>query len=348
MNIFLITKSDSIGGAQIFVKDLIELSLLKGNKTMLITRQGTKLQSMMSDDVQVVMVSCNSVLAMIQIVYTLIKAKNLQPKLKIFSNSTVMVMIGRLIRLFLKDELVEIHHGLYYRSTNSKFLLGIVKTIEKISSKLRKRTIFVSRQDRDDYVSFIGKKNFIGEVIYNGTVINEDLFKVRKNRKLKIVTVARHCRQKNYVAMLESIKGLDVELVAIGDGELFSRNVSFALELGVQDQVTFMGYRSDVRKALRSCDIFLLLSFWEGLPISILEAIAEGLPVIASDVGGVKESVINGYNGFLIEKGENARNEIELFLEMSQEEFGLYSKNSFTLAKKNFDKTQNYERYFEN
>ena len=73
MNIFLITKSDSIGGAQIFVKDLIELSLHKGYRTMLITRQGTKLQAMISEDVQVVMVSSNFVLAIIQIFYALIR-----------------------------------------------------------------------------------------------------------------------------------------------------------------------------------------------------------------------------------------------------------------------------------
>ena len=168
-----------------------------------------------------------------------------------------MVIIGRLIRVLLKEELIEIHHGLYYRSTTRKALLKVVSIVEKLSSHLKKRTIFVSNQDRDEYVSFIGKKAFNGEVIYNGAVINESMPKVRRTGKLKIVTVARHCKQKDYVAMLESVKGLDVELVAIGDGELFSRNVNFALELGVQDQVTFLGYRSDVRKVLQSCDIFL-------------------------------------------------------------------------------------------
>ena len=175
MNIFLITKSDSIGGAQIFVKDLIELSLHKGYRTMLITRQGTKLQAMISEDVQVVMVSSNFVLAIIQIFYALIRARSLRSKLKIYANSTVMVIIGRLIRVLLKEELIEIHHGLYYRSTTRKALLKVVSIVEKLSSHLKKRTIFVSNQDRDEYVSFIGKKAFNGEVIYNGAVINESM-----------------------------------------------------------------------------------------------------------------------------------------------------------------------------
>ncbi|TOG57259.1 glycosyltransferase, partial [Vibrio parahaemolyticus] len=60
----------------------------------------------------------------------------------------------------------------------------------------------------------------------------------------------------------------------------------------------------DVEELLSKSDIFLLISNWEGYPISILEAMSYGLPVVASDVGGVRESVTHGYNGCLIPRGD--------------------------------------------
>jgi glycosyltransferase involved in cell wall biosynthesis len=68
----------------------------------------------------------------------------------------------------------------------------------------------------------------------------------------------------------------------------------------LSDKIFFEGAVDNVPEYLQQADVFLLISNWEGLPISILEAMSYGLPVIASDVAGVKEEVLDGVNGFVV------------------------------------------------
>ena len=84
-----------------------------------------------------------------------------------------------------------------------------------------------------------------------------------------------------------------------------------------------LGARNDVPKLLKQADIFMLISDWEGLPLSILEAMRAGLPVIASDVGGVKEAVEDDVNGFLIPKGDAGLLKDRLISLLSSEELRL-------------------------
>jgi len=72
------------------------------------------------------------------------------------------------------------------------------------------------------------------------------------------------------------------------------------LELGLEDRVTLTGYRRDVEDLLALLDIFMMASLNEGTPLAILEAMATGTPVIATDVGGISEQVIDGETGILL------------------------------------------------
>jgi phosphatidylinositol alpha-1,6-mannosyltransferase len=75
---------------------------------------------------------------------------------------------------------------------------------------------------------------------------------------------------------------------------------TLAIDAGVQDRVRFLGHRADTPELLRAADFFLLPSTCEGLPVSLLEAQASGLPVLASPTAGVPEAVIDGHTGFMI------------------------------------------------
>ena len=70
------------------------------------------------------------------------------------------------------------------------------------------------------------------------------------------------------------------------------------------DRVEFLGERDDARAFLAQADVYALASHWEGLPRSILEAMSASLPVVASDVGGVSETVRDGVNGFLVPRAD--------------------------------------------
>lgn len=90
------------------------------------------------------------------------------------------------------------------------------------------------------------------------------------------------------------------QFAIVGDGEMRSELENYAEELGIQKAVHFLGSRSDIPDILRASDVFLLTSDNEAAPVSIMEAMASGLPVIASDVGSVHEMVIEGETGFLV------------------------------------------------
>jgi glycosyltransferase involved in cell wall biosynthesis len=93
-------------------------------------------------------------------------------------------------------------------------------------------------------------------------------------------------------------------LVLVGAGPLEDALRTYAAQLGVSDQMVFAGSRGDVPDLLSAFDVFALSSRYEGLPIALIEAMAAGLPVVATDVGGVAEVVDDGRNGYLVEEGD--------------------------------------------
>jgi glycosyltransferase involved in cell wall biosynthesis len=78
---------------------------------------------------------------------------------------------------------------------------------------------------------------------------------------------------------------------------------ALAASLGIADRVRFLGQRMDVQRLLAESQIAALITNWEGLPLSILEAMRAGLPVVASDVGGIAETISEGESGFLAARG---------------------------------------------
>lgn len=110
--------------------------------------------------------------------------------------------------------------------------------------------------------------------------------------------------QKTLLRALASLVDLDWELELVGDGPLRAEIEALSASLGIASRVQFSGYRADVASRLAEAQLFVLATKWEGFPRSILEAMRAGLPVIASDVGGVRESVRDGETGFLV-PGEN-------------------------------------------
>jgi len=91
-----------------------------------------------------------------------------------------------------------------------------------------------------------------------------------------------------------------VKFVLVGDGILRKKIQSQILHFGLQDSFTLTGWRKDIPKLLSNIDILVLTSLWEGMPISVLEAIRCAKPVVATDTGGIREIVVDGYNGFLV------------------------------------------------
>jgi glycosyltransferase involved in cell wall biosynthesis len=95
-----------------------------------------------------------------------------------------------------------------------------------------------------------------------------------------------------------------LHLVIVGDGARRESLQTLANDLGVQKAVHFVGYRNDRERFLRAIDLFALTSESEGMPLAILEAWAAGLPVVASDCGGIPDVVTADRNGLLFRSGD--------------------------------------------
>ena len=115
-----------------------------------------------------------------------------------------------------------------------------------------------------------------------------------KSDEIVIGTVANLRAQKDYPTLLAAARRLvdrDVafRLVAVGQGPLEQEIAARRNELGLLDQVVLAGFRPDAVAVIAACDIFVLASAWEGLPVAAMEAAALGLPIVATAVGGIAE-----------------------------------------------------------
>jgi sugar transferase (PEP-CTERM/EpsH1 system associated) len=104
-----------------------------------------------------------------------------------------------------------------------------------------------------------------------------------------------------FLAFASVAAGYDkARLVLVGDGELRDDLTARAGDLGLSDRIVFLGSRHDVPELLGALDVFVLSSYTEGLAVTLLEAMAAGLPVVATDVGGNGEVVENGQTGLIV------------------------------------------------
>jgi glycosyltransferase involved in cell wall biosynthesis len=117
--------------------------------------------------------------------------------------------------------------------------------------------------------------------------------------------VARFDRQKDHLTLIKAFQNLlGAQLYLVGDGPKLEEVKSLVKQLGIADRVQFFGYCDKVAEILAQVQIFTLISHWEGFPRSIIEAMRAGLPVVASNVGGVAEAVVDGVTGYCVPRGD--------------------------------------------
>ncbi len=121
--------------------------------------------------------------------------------------------------------------------------------------------------------------------------------------------IARLTEQKGQEVLLQAVsllirKGHNLRVVLVGGGPRRGELESLTDTLGIRDYVLFLGPRHDLPELLSLFDIFVLSSYWESLPVIILEAMAMARPVVATDVAGVSEVVEDEVTGLLVEAGE--------------------------------------------
>jgi glycosyltransferase involved in cell wall biosynthesis len=153
------------------------------------------------------------------------------------------------------------------------------------------------------------------EVIVHGILV-EEIRRKRAQRaavraelgiadhEVLVGTVANLRAQKAYPDLLAAARrtldtDLPVRFVAIGQGPLEDELHALHADLGLGDGFRFLGFRPDAPRVLAGCDLFALSSVYEGYPIAVMEALAVGLPIVATAVGGVPDAVRHGREGLV-------------------------------------------------
>lgn len=168
--------------------------------------------------------------------------------------------------------------------------------------------VALTPQVRDSVAAFYGLLPEHIPMIYNGIDLSRCIPKTDYSlgETVTILHVGRFDVPKNHPGLLEAFRLLrlthpECRLRLVGDGDLRADMEALAQEKGLGDVVEFCGMQSNVYPYLHDADIFVLPSIYEGNPMTMIEAMGTGLPIVASRVGGIPDMVADGQSGILVE-----------------------------------------------
>jgi glycosyltransferase involved in cell wall biosynthesis len=192
-------------------------------------------------------------------------------------------------------------HSIY----NRRRAFRIFKVLDYFTYLRYRKIICVSKQVKSSLEKWLPSASYKTVIIRSGIPLNA----LPGKQLQKIYDVL-------FVGRLERVKGVDILLRAagylkkkysmkirigiVGTGVLLSDLKRLSINLGINNTVEFLGVRGDILSLLDKSSIFVLPSRWEGLPISILEAMSRNVPVIATSVGGISEIINDGEDGVLV------------------------------------------------
>lgn len=263
----------------------------------------------------------------------------------VHTHTPVASMVVRLACIGLKNTKVfYTAHGFHFFSGAPIINWLTYYPIEKLLSRFTDTLITINKEDYE-----LAKKKFKArQVVYmKGVGINLSKFtyyaKENKGQMLRLVSVGELSNRKNHELVIRSIAESPykskIYYSICGEGPLRKYLVELTNEFNLSNQICFLGQRSDINELLEEQDIFVFPSRQEGLPVSVMEAMAKGLPIIASDIRGNRDLVTHSEGGYLFKTNDiDAFNLalISLIEKDNFEEFGKYNQNKiveFSLEK---------------
>ena len=255
-------------------------------------------------------------------------------------------LIARLLKI-MNNELVVVStiHNINFGGKLREVLL-------KFTDFLSDKNVVVSKKILNEMApkGVITKQNT--EIIYNGVDFDFYNGKIDNKNNLKLVAIGRLTEAKGYMYLLKAMIKLKeifpgIKLSILGLGDKKNELESFVRKNNLEENVFFAGNQSDVKSFLDKNNFFVLASLWEGLPMAICEAMANGKIVIATKVGGVPEIIENGVDGYLINPKDETElaDTIESVLKMADEDKNLLSKNAKAKIKSKFSVSIMIKKY---
>ena len=215
-------------------------------------------------------------------------------------------------------------HGFPFQDGMSRLKYRVYQQIEKWTAGITDVLLSQSREDIETACK-LGIKSRLGKIVHIGNGVDLDEFNpgkyspprrllIREALQLSgadpvITMIGRVNREKGYHDLVEALNGvIDIpwQALLIGPDEGFLSCVKHKIDhYGLQDRIRILGQRSDIADLLAATDIYVLPSYREGLPRSLIEAQAMALPCVATDIRGCREVLEKDATGFLIEPGDS-------------------------------------------
>lgn len=211
-------------------------------------------------------------------------------------------MVGRIAAAQMKiPKVIYMAHGFHFWKGAPLKNWLLYYPVERILAHLTDRLITINHEDYACAKRFHYKKGGRAEYVPGVGIVTKRFErdeKVRsemrntlgiKDNETVLLSVGEINPNKNHKIVVEALAKLgrkDIRYVACGIGALMEENQQLAKSLGIEDQVMFVGYRTDIDKFYQAADIFVVSSFREGLPVAPMEAMSAGLPCVASRIRG--------------------------------------------------------------
>jgi glycosyltransferase involved in cell wall biosynthesis len=210
-------------------------------------------------------------------------------------------MIGRLLKFTQKSPIVLTVHGWSFKKGVPILKRFIAYLLEFLFARISSDFIVVSKYDMDLAKYLCINKSRL-ELIYNGVESVIPIIRdINQNTNLKIVMIARFDFPKNQKMLIDACSEFEnIELNFIGEGPQLPLLNTYVSNSKFKCKVIFHGQIPNAINEIPKYDIFALISNWEGFPISTIEAMSQGKPIIVSDSGGAAEAVVESYNGYAI------------------------------------------------
>lgn len=233
----------------------------------------------------------------------------------IYCHTPVGAMLARLAGISARKKgtkVIYMAHGFHFYSGAPLLNWMLYYPVEKFLSRFTDGLITINQEDFQRAQKFHAGKT----VLIPGVGIDLDKFQKKEptrqeirnklgipESKIILMSVGELTKRKNHMVMIEALarlKEYDILYVICGDGPLKAQLRAKAEELGVRDRLKLLGFRKDIAELHKAADIFVFPSLQEGLPVALMEAMASGLPIVASKIRGNEDLISNNQGGYLV------------------------------------------------
>ncbi len=236
-------------------------------------------------------------------------------------HTPIASIYGRLLKLKDKNiKTIYTAHGYHFLQGGAKVGWILYYPIEKVMAKLTDVTITINKEDYDITINRLKPKktyliNGVGLDLNSYKEIpNEEIVEIKESLDIDmndfvIIMIAELNENKNQIQLINAMKIIadeykNIKVLFVGEGQKLNDLNKVVLEERLDKQVKFLGFRNDINKLINVSDLGVLLSYREGLPRNIMELMANGKPIICTDIRGNRDLVKNGYNGYLVKVGD--------------------------------------------